>query len=124
MPPSFSEQDAAPLPASSVQKFLSICRTARRCASRSTSARASIIPGDGSWQSGGNGLRLDQPVIPAGSIVSGQIISINPVSGVKRTLAYANGDFSPFHKYEPHLRCSLCPMAGSSDKDYGFNGNW
>jgi hypothetical protein len=43
---------------------------------------------------------FDQPVIPAGSIVSGRIISINPVSGVKRTLAYANGDFSPFHKYE------------------------
>jgi hypothetical protein len=43
---------------------------------------------------------FDQPVIPAGSIVSGQIISIGPVSGVKRTLAYANGNFSPFHKYE------------------------
>jgi len=43
---------------------------------------------------------FDQPVIPAGSIVSGQIISISPVSGVKRTLAYAHGNFSPFHKYE------------------------
>ncbi len=43
---------------------------------------------------------FDQPVIPAGSVVSGRIIGINPVSGVKRTLAYANGDFSPFHKYE------------------------
>jgi hypothetical protein len=43
---------------------------------------------------------FDQPVIPAGSIVSGRIISVSPVSGVKRTLAYANGDFSPFHKYE------------------------
>src|SRR4029077_4568949 len=43
---------------------------------------------------------FDQPVIPAGSIVSGRIISISPVSGVKRTLAYANGNFSPFHKYE------------------------
>jgi hypothetical protein len=26
--------------------------------------------------------------------------SIAPVSGVRRTLAYANGDFSPFHNYE------------------------
>ena len=43
---------------------------------------------------------FDQPVIPAGSIVSGRVTSIAPVSGAKRTLAYANGDFSPFHKYE------------------------
>jgi len=43
---------------------------------------------------------FDQPVIPAGSIVSGRIISISPVSGVKRTRAYASGNFSPFHKYE------------------------
>jgi hypothetical protein len=43
---------------------------------------------------------FDQPVIPAGSVASGRIVSIDPVSGVKRTLAYANGDFSPFHKYE------------------------
>ena len=42
---------------------------------------------------------FDQPVIPAGSLVTGRIASIGPVSGVKRTLAYANGDFSPFHKY-------------------------
>jgi hypothetical protein len=43
---------------------------------------------------------FDQPVVPAGSVVSGRIVSIDPVSGVKRTLAYANGNFSPFHKYE------------------------
>jgi hypothetical protein len=43
---------------------------------------------------------FDQPVIPAGSAVSGRIVSVAPVSGVKRTLAYANGNFSPFHKYE------------------------
>jgi hypothetical protein len=43
---------------------------------------------------------FDQPVIPAGSVVSGRIAGINRVSGIKRTLAYANGDFSPFHKYE------------------------
>jgi hypothetical protein len=43
---------------------------------------------------------FDQPVIPAGSVLSGKIASIAPVSGVKRTLAYANGNFSPFRKYE------------------------
>jgi len=42
------------------------------------------------------------------SIVSGRIISISPVSGVKRTLAFANGNFSPFHNTRSHLRCSLC----------------
>src|ERR1700720_36586 len=52
---------------------------------------------------------FDQPVIPAGSIVSGQIISINPVSGVRRTLAYANGDFSPFHKYEATFEMLTLP---------------
>lgn len=43
---------------------------------------------------------FDQSVIPAGSDVSGRIVSIGPVSAVKRTLAYANGNFSPFHHYE------------------------
>ncbi len=43
---------------------------------------------------------FDQPVIPVGSIASGRIVRISPVSGVKRTLAYSNGNFSPFHKYE------------------------
>src|SRR5467141_5184838 len=52
---------------------------------------------------------FDHPVIPAGSIVSGQIISINPVSGVKRTLVYANGDFSPFHKYEATFEMLTLP---------------
>jgi hypothetical protein len=52
---------------------------------------------------------FDQPVIPAGSIVSGRITSISPVSGVKRTLAYANGDFSPFHKYEATFEMLTLP---------------
>jgi len=43
---------------------------------------------------------FDQPVIPAGSIATGRVTKIAPVSGIKRTLAYANGNFSPFHKYE------------------------
>jgi hypothetical protein len=43
---------------------------------------------------------FDQPVIPAGSSVTGRVASISSVPGVKRTLAYANGNFSPFRKYE------------------------
>jgi hypothetical protein len=43
---------------------------------------------------------FDQEVIPAGSVATGHVKSIVPVSGLKRTMAYANGDFSPFHKYE------------------------
>ena len=52
---------------------------------------------------------FDQPVIPAGSIASGRIIGISPVSGVKRTLAYANGNFSPFHKYEVSFEALTLP---------------
>jgi hypothetical protein len=42
---------------------------------------------------------FDQPVIPVGSIATGHVIKVDPVSGVRRTMSYANGDFSPFHKY-------------------------
>jgi hypothetical protein len=43
---------------------------------------------------------FDQEVIPAGSIATGHVKSIAPVSGMRRTMAYANGDFTPFHGYE------------------------
>jgi len=43
---------------------------------------------------------FDQEVIPAGSVATGHVKSIAPVAGVKRTMAYANGDFTPFHGYE------------------------
>src|SRR5258705_4986360 len=43
---------------------------------------------------------VDQEGIPAGSVATGHVKSIAPVSGVRRTMAYGNGDFSPFHKYE------------------------
>src|SRR5712691_509835 len=52
---------------------------------------------------------FDQPVIPAGSIASGRIVSVNPVPGVKRTMAYANGNFSPFHKYEVSFEVLTLP---------------
>src|SRR3984893_17565746 len=43
---------------------------------------------------------FDQPVIPAGSVATGHVIKIDNVTAVRRTMSYANGDFSPFHKYE------------------------
>ncbi|MCU1240137.1 MAG: hypothetical protein JWO71_863 [Candidatus Acidoferrum typicum] len=43
---------------------------------------------------------FDQEVIPAGSVATGHVQSIAPVSGAKRTMAYMNGDFTPFHGYE------------------------
>ena len=42
---------------------------------------------------------FDQPVIPAGSVVTGQVKNVDPVKATRRALAYSNGDFSPFHKY-------------------------
>ena len=43
---------------------------------------------------------FDQPVIPAGSEALGRVTEVASVSAVKRTLAYANGNFSPAHKYQ------------------------
>jgi hypothetical protein len=43
---------------------------------------------------------FDQPVIPAGSTVSGSIVRIEPVSGKTRILSYTSGNFTPFHKYQ------------------------
>jgi hypothetical protein len=42
---------------------------------------------------------FDQPVIPAGTVATGQVINVAGVSGVKRAMAYSNGNFSPYHKY-------------------------
>jgi hypothetical protein len=43
---------------------------------------------------------FDQQVIPAGSIATGHVKSIAPVPALRRTMAYSNGDFSPYRKYE------------------------
>jgi hypothetical protein len=43
---------------------------------------------------------FDQQVIPAGSVATGHVKNVAPVSGLRRTMAYANGDFTPFHQYE------------------------
>jgi len=66
---------------------------------------------------------FDQPVIPAGSVVSGRIVSIDPVSGVKRTLAYANGNFSPFHKYKVTFETLTLPDGRQFQGHDGFTGD-
>ena len=43
---------------------------------------------------------FDEPVIPVGTLVTGQVTKIRPVPKLERIEAYANGDFSPFHQYE------------------------
>jgi hypothetical protein len=42
---------------------------------------------------------FDRPVIPVGTMAVGRVTKIGPVSGAKRALAYANGNFSPFQQY-------------------------
>jgi type IV secretory pathway VirB10-like protein len=42
---------------------------------------------------------FDQAVIPAGSLATGRVTSIDPVSTWRRAGSYANGNFSPFHHY-------------------------
>ncbi len=43
---------------------------------------------------------FDQPVIPAGSDVSGRVTRIDPLSSKTRAFAYASGNLSPPHKVE------------------------
>lgn len=42
---------------------------------------------------------FDQPVIAAGSEIRGHVTRIAPVPRIRRTLAFANADFSPPHEY-------------------------
>jgi len=42
---------------------------------------------------------FDEPVIPAGSIVTGRVTRIEPVPLARRISSYANGNFSPFRRY-------------------------
>ncbi|HEY2914189.1 MAG TPA: hypothetical protein VGK21_12570, partial [Candidatus Angelobacter sp.] len=42
---------------------------------------------------------FDQAVIPAGSKVRGHVAKVAPISKLRRTMAFADADFSPAHKY-------------------------
>src|ERR1700724_2642442 len=52
---------------------------------------------------------FDQPVIPAGSIATGHVIKIDSVPAMRRTMAYANGDLTPFRKYEVTFDTVILP---------------
>ncbi len=52
---------------------------------------------------------FDQCVIPAGSVATGRVVKVNTVSSTRRMLSYANGDFSPFHKYEVTFDTVILP---------------
>ncbi|MGC2745302.1 MAG: TrbI/VirB10 family protein, partial [Candidatus Angelobacter sp.] len=42
---------------------------------------------------------FDQPVIPAGSEARGHVARVAPISKIRRTMAFADADFSPPHQY-------------------------
>jgi len=52
---------------------------------------------------------FDQPVIPAGSVVTGHVSGIDPISTPKKVLSYVNGNFSPVRKYELEFDCVILP---------------
>jgi hypothetical protein len=52
---------------------------------------------------------FDQPVIPKGSVVTGRITSIDPISARKKVFSYVNGNFSPFHKYQLEFDSVILP---------------
>jgi hypothetical protein len=52
---------------------------------------------------------FDEKVIPAGSIVTGRIVKIDPVPTKTRILSYTNGDFTPFHKYQVTFSSLVLP---------------
>ena len=43
---------------------------------------------------------FDEVVLPAGTIATGRVTSIERVPAYRRSMAYANGNFSPAHAYE------------------------
>ena len=43
---------------------------------------------------------FDEPVIPAGSVATGHVMGIDPVSKFHRVRSYASGEFSPFRHYK------------------------
>jgi hypothetical protein len=43
---------------------------------------------------------FDEPVIPEGSVATGRVTEIEPVSKLRWVQSYANGNFSPFHRYK------------------------
>ena len=71
---------------------------------------------------------FDQAVIPAGSRVRGHVTRVAPVSKLRRTVAFADADFSPPHQYAVtfdkiilgdgrELRVVTTPTQGDAEDD-------
>jgi hypothetical protein len=52
---------------------------------------------------------FDQPVIPAGSLVTGHVVEVAPVSKLVLARAYASGDFSPTRHYSVTFNRLILP---------------
>jgi hypothetical protein len=52
---------------------------------------------------------FDQPVIPKGSVVTGRVTNIDPISARKRIVSYLNGNFSPLHRYQLEFDSVILP---------------
>jgi hypothetical protein len=56
---------------------------------------------------------FDQPVVPAGTVAVGRVTYISPVPKLRRIESYANGDFSPFHRYQVTFDRLILPDDGA-----------
>lgn len=52
---------------------------------------------------------FDQAVIPEGSVATGHVVEVEGVPGVRRALAYSNGDLSPAHHYKVTFDTVMLP---------------
>ncbi|HEY6128411.1 MAG TPA: hypothetical protein VIW23_09540 [Candidatus Acidoferrum sp.] len=52
---------------------------------------------------------FDQQVIPAGSVVSGELTEIHPITRAKKAMSYVNGNFSVVHGYDLEFDSVIFP---------------
>lgn len=57
---------------------------------------------------------FDEAVIPAGSVVTGQVTKIDPIGARGKVFSYMNGDLTPFHKYQ--LEFDLVTLPGGQQR--------
>ena len=61
---------------------------------------------------------FDQPVVPAGTMVTGHVTKIVPVAKLRLLESYANGNFSPFRQYQVTFdRLLLAGRAGTCHRN-------
>ena len=62
---------------------------------------------------------FDREVIPAGAVVTGSVISLTPVSKIKRSFAIINGDFTPLHQAQVQFTGLVLPDGRKLDLHTG-----